>query len=55
MSGSGLVDDAAIHGPQAAQDAEHTRLPAPVGADHEEVVASLEVEGECLHKHVTIG
>ena len=51
----GLVDRAAVDGPQAAEDAEEGGFAAAVGADNEEVVALLEGEGERFNQDVTIG
>jgi hypothetical protein len=49
------VHGAAVHGPQAAEDAEEGRLAAPVGADDQKVVALLEGEGESWDKDVAVG
>ena len=51
----GLVDGAAVDGPQAAEDAEEGGLAAAVGADDEQVVAVLEGEGEFLDEDVAVG
>ena len=51
----GLVDGAAVDGPEAAEDAEEGGLAAAVGADDEEVVALLEGEGEGFDEDVAVG
>jgi hypothetical protein len=51
----GLVDGAAVYGPETAEDAEEGRFATAVGADDEQMVALFERERECLDEDIAVG